>query len=236
MSPRIRAQRDEPILFAHRGASADAPENTIDAFRLGLELGANGLESDVWLTTDGVPVLVHDDRLGRVARRRRVGETAVTALPPHIPTLTELFEAVGTAYELSLDIKDPAAFQPTLDAVREAGMVDRTWMCHPDLGLLASWRSKWSDARLVHSTKLARMDHGPERHAATLYKNSIDAVNLRHGEWQGGLTALFHRFGLLCFGWDAQLQRVGAELLDMGVDAIYGDNVRRLLDARAAIY
>ena len=41
------------IGFAHRGASADARENTLEAFRLALELGATGLESDVWLTADG---------------------------------------------------------------------------------------------------------------------------------------------------------------------------------------
>ncbi|MDQ3575194.1 MAG: glycerophosphodiester phosphodiesterase, partial [Actinomycetota bacterium] len=38
-----------PIAFAHRGARAHAPENTLQAFRLALELGSTGLESDVWL-------------------------------------------------------------------------------------------------------------------------------------------------------------------------------------------
>lgn len=48
------------IGFAHRGARAYAPENTLEAFALALKLGADGLESDVWLTADGVPVLDHD--------------------------------------------------------------------------------------------------------------------------------------------------------------------------------
>ena len=52
--PRLRS---EPIGFAHRGASAHAPENTLEAFELAVRLGAGGLESDVWLTADGVPVL-----------------------------------------------------------------------------------------------------------------------------------------------------------------------------------
>jgi glycerophosphoryl diester phosphodiesterase len=50
----------DPIAFAHRGAKAYAPENTLEAFALGLKLGANGLESDVWVTADGVPVFDHD--------------------------------------------------------------------------------------------------------------------------------------------------------------------------------
>jgi glycerophosphoryl diester phosphodiesterase len=52
-------------LFAHRGVSELAPENTMVAFELALEQKADGLEADVQLTKDGIPVLVHDEELGR---------------------------------------------------------------------------------------------------------------------------------------------------------------------------
>ena len=61
----------------------------------------------------------------------------------------------------------------------------------------------------------------------------IDAVNLHHTEWTGGLIALFHRFEVLCFGWDAQHARVLDDLLDAGVDAVYSDHVDRMVDALA---
>ena len=54
------------INFAHRGASEYAPENTMMAFSLGMYMGANGIETDVQLTKDGIPVLFHDDTLERV--------------------------------------------------------------------------------------------------------------------------------------------------------------------------
>lgn len=54
------------INYAHRGASTYAPENTMSSFRLGIEMGANGIETDVQLTRDGIPVLFHDDTLTRV--------------------------------------------------------------------------------------------------------------------------------------------------------------------------
>ncbi len=54
------------INYAHRGASACAPENTMSAFRLGLTMGANGIETDVQRTKDGVLVLFHDRTLRRV--------------------------------------------------------------------------------------------------------------------------------------------------------------------------
>ena len=54
-----------PLIIGHRGASAIAPENTIAAFRLALAAGADGVEFDVRLTRDGIPVVIHDDNLRR---------------------------------------------------------------------------------------------------------------------------------------------------------------------------
>jgi glycerophosphoryl diester phosphodiesterase len=58
-------QRGRPRVFAHRGGSALAPENTLAAFEHGLRVGADGLELDVHLSADGVPVVVHDSMLDR---------------------------------------------------------------------------------------------------------------------------------------------------------------------------
>ncbi|HET8578436.1 MAG TPA: glycerophosphodiester phosphodiesterase family protein [Methylomirabilota bacterium] len=54
-----------PLVIAHRGASADAPENTIAAFELALEQGADGLEMDIHLSKDAHPVIIHDFTLER---------------------------------------------------------------------------------------------------------------------------------------------------------------------------
>jgi len=53
------------LILAHRGASAEAPENTLAAFNLALQQGADGVELDVRLSADGVPVVIHDVRLER---------------------------------------------------------------------------------------------------------------------------------------------------------------------------
>lgn len=58
-------------MFAHRGASAHRFENTMAAFKEALHLGADGLEIDVQITSDGIPVVLHDPGLQRVAGRRR---------------------------------------------------------------------------------------------------------------------------------------------------------------------
>src|SRR5205809_4670788 len=121
---RLPSLLDPPIAFAHRGASAHAPANTLQAFRLGLRLGATGLESDVWLTADGVPVLDHDGVVGGRARRRRIGAVRRADLPDTIPTLAELYQACGADFDLSLDVKDAEAAPAVLAAAREVGAVE----------------------------------------------------------------------------------------------------------------
>lgn len=59
----------KPLIIAHRGVSAFAPENTLAAFRQAVECGAEGLEFDVQLSKDGVPVVIHDFDLKRLGRR-----------------------------------------------------------------------------------------------------------------------------------------------------------------------
>lgn len=61
------SQNDFPLVVAHRGASADAPENTLAAFSAAIDAGADGLEFDVQLARDGVPVVIHDTDLRRTA-------------------------------------------------------------------------------------------------------------------------------------------------------------------------
>ncbi len=60
----------KPLVLGHRGASAYAPENTLTAFNLAFELGADGVELDVTLTRDGVPVIIHDDNVDRTTDGR----------------------------------------------------------------------------------------------------------------------------------------------------------------------
>jgi glycerophosphoryl diester phosphodiesterase len=224
---------DIPIGFAHRGASAVAPENTLEAFRLAVELGASGLESDVWVSNDGEAVLDHDGLVGGWLRRRPMGTVLRHRLPGHVPTLGELYEACGTDLPLSLDVKDPAALDAVLATADAVGARGNLWLCHPDIDLLAGWRDQAEGAHLVASTKLRAFTDGTERAAAELSRLAIDAVNLHHTEWTGGLTTLFHRFELVCLGWDAQLPRHLAELLDMGIDGVFSDHIDRMMEAIA---
>lgn len=225
---------DPPIGFAHRGARAYAPENTLEAFGLALRLGATGLESDVWVTSDGIAVLDHDGVVRRRGRKIPISAAQRRDLPAHIPTLAETLEHHGADFDLSLDVKDPAAFAPTLDAIRSVRpeLEGRTWLCHPLVDVVAAWRPA-THARLVDSTRLARIKEGVERRAARLAHAGVDALNMHHSDWTGGLVTLVHRFDRFALGWDLQFDHVLVDGLRMGLDGVFSDYPDRLVDALA---
>lgn len=235
MQQRLPSRLDPPIAFAHRGARAHAPENTIEAFELALRLGASGLESDVWVTSDGVAVLDHDGVVRRGLRRIPIAQIPADDLPSHIPTLDDLYESCGAEFELSLDIKSPETYDSVVDAVRRRGadVPARTWLCDPDLDRLTQHRTQLSDFRLVHSTRLSKLPSGPERHAARLAEANIDAMNMHHVDWNGGLVVLFHRFDVLAFSWDLQFEHQLEAAVRMGVDAIYSDHSDTMVSVMA---
>src|SRR5215218_3893540 len=72
---------DLPLIIAHRGSSAHAPENTFAAFRKAISDGADGIEFDVRLSRDGVPVIFHDEDLKRTAgRNERISDLPASEL------------------------------------------------------------------------------------------------------------------------------------------------------------
>lgn len=218
-------------MFAHRGARAHLPENTIEAFELAIRLGASGLESDTWMSRDGIAVLDHDGVVKGRIRNRPISNYNRRDLPSWIPSLSDLYQRCGSEMHLSLDIKDINSMGAVVDTMKESGNPKKTWLCHPDLAFLEQWVGRVGGANLVHSTRLKAMLKGPERHAATLRDLGISTVNMPFDDWNGGLVALFHRFGILCFGWNLQYPEVLTTGLRMGLDGIFSDWPDRASDA-----
>ena len=226
-----------PIAFAHRGARAHARDNTLPAFERALDLGSNGLESDAWITSDGVVVLDHDGRMGRWPRTRPLRSCRRRELPAHIPSLDELYQLCGSAYELSLDVKDTAAFDAIIRCAEAAGSAARLWLCHPDLEVLSGWRDRAGPARLVHSSRIdtilgygERSTAGPATRARLggypllARRLGVAAVNLRAPQWDAPALSEIHAAGMLALGWDANAEPVIDRLLRLGIDGFYSDD------------
>ena len=107
-------------------------------------------------------------------------------------------------------------------------------MTHRDLTAAPLPADAWALA--VDATYLPQEQWSPEQRAAkelvaTLADEGIDAINMHHTDWNGGLVALFHRFKLATFGWDMQHDYVLENGLRMGLDGVYSDWVDRMVDA-----
>ena len=232
----------EPILFAHRGASGYRPENTLPAFTLALEQGATGIESDVWLSADGVPVLAHDQTIRPPGRRIDVTRRTADELAPYgVPRLADLYSTLGTQFELSLDIEHPAVALPMLEVAVAAGAAGRLWACHDDLGLLGELRGQSREVRLVCSTRPRRVPGGVTGIGALLERLAAlpaDVLNMKWRDWTPGLVAATHEAGLWAFGWDAQTEAAVERLVGLGIDGLYADHpdllVARAKTARSA--
>jgi glycerophosphoryl diester phosphodiesterase len=121
----------QPLVIAHRGASAYAPENTLAAFQLAAEQGADAIELDVDLTRDGHVVVMHDATIERTTNGHgRVHDLALDEIRQadagvwkgvafkgeRVPLLQEVFEAVGQQLLINVEIKDMSLLGNGLEA------------------------------------------------------------------------------------------------------------------------
>lgn len=134
-------------IWAHRGASGYMPENTIEAFRLAAQMGADGVELDVQLSKDGQLVVTHDETLKRVGGvEKNVRDLTLAELksldvsrpipgthPAQIPTLAEVLEELRcTDLTVNIECKTGIWFYPGLEEkvvelIRDMGMTERIW-------------------------------------------------------------------------------------------------------------
>lgn len=151
---------DRPLNFAHRGASYEAPANTLSAFLLAAEMGADGAELDVQLSQDGELVVIHDFTVdattsgsGRVAghtlaelKRLDAGSWFDRAFAGEkIPTLQEVIDAVGDRLLLNIEIKtsrllDNALVDAVIRIVEENRLLERVILSSFSPGAL--WRAR----------------------------------------------------------------------------------------------
>jgi len=142
MCPEVERCRYMTKIFAHRGASAYAPENTIAAFSLAEQMGADGVELDVQMTSDGEIVVIHDETVDRTTNGQGwVKDLTLAQIKrfdasmgneeyagERIPTLDEVFDCLAESQMMiNIEIKDSQVLYPEL-AEKVLEMIDeRDW-------------------------------------------------------------------------------------------------------------
>ena len=195
---------DWPTNFAHRGASARAPENTLESFRLAVEAGAGGLELDVHMTLDGEIVVIHDptvDRTtngsGAVARMTldeirgldagyRFSPDGGSTYPYRgrglrVPTLAEVYEEFPDP-PVNIEIKEaqPGVEEAVLEVIREAGAVGRTLVASNRHGVVRRFR-RISGGRILTAAsrrEIARFYLLSRLRLERLYRPAYDALQV----------------------------------------------------------
>lgn len=128
-----------PFFWAHRGASSLAPENTLSAFAAAFEGGADGLELDIHLSADGVPVVIHDETLERTtdgcgpvsgATFQQLGQLDAGSwfsdefAGEAIPSLDAVLQLFGGKLRLNLELKEFDAGVAVLDLLKRYPSAD----------------------------------------------------------------------------------------------------------------
>ena len=156
------------LIYAHRGLSGRYPENTLLAFRQALAAGVDGIELDVHVTADGVPVVIHDRDVSRTTDGSgHVDEMPLSVLQSldagsgeRVPTLVETLDLVGDSVHLDIEIKGMGAERAVLDVLDRVpdtrwAISSFTWDILRELRRLAAGIELWPLAERVDDALFA---------------------------------------------------------------------------------
>jgi glycerophosphoryl diester phosphodiesterase len=239
-----------PLVFAHRGGSGLAPENTFEAFDTGLALGADGLELDVRLSRDGAVVVHHDRMLERTTNGR--GEVAAHSADElarvdagyqfrradtypfrdrgiGVPTLAAILARYRDAriiVELKLNVPELAA--AAIEAVRRADAMDR--VCFASFGLRVLRAARAMEPAIATSAAREEIRWALYRSWCRWPVRRPPYAGYQAPEWSGRthvVSRLFvdmaHRANLGVQVWTVDTANEARRLLEWGVDALITD-------------
>jgi glycerophosphoryl diester phosphodiesterase len=239
----------------HRGASALAPENTLPALKLAVELGCDMLEFDVLDLVDGTLVLAHSLKLREIthgAARGRVRSRSLESLrvvAPNLPTLEDALAFCASELPgigLQLDLKRRGIERAVVDALRRYEVLDRSWVSGFDataLRLIAELEPALPRAYTLPRDRLGISKHPPfapviraglaaagrslpRRLPSLLRRARADAATLHHSVATPAAIASAHEVGAPVYVWTVDDQALAQRLVAAGADGIITNDPR----------
>jgi glycerophosphoryl diester phosphodiesterase len=226
-------------VIAHRGASGQRPENTVPAYELAFEQGADMIEIDLHRTRDGEIVVTHDESLIGLGGRGEIADATsaeVRALDAgegeRVPLLEEVLDRFGARIPFNLELKSasggpyPGLERAALDAVIGRGLLDRTLFSSFSDRVLATLRELAPEARIG----VLVSPRSPQRWRERARAVRAEAVHFWAGLASDEAVGTAHADGLRVHVYtvdDPDQQRV---LCERGVDGIFTNYPRRLRD------
>lgn len=230
-----------PRIVGHRGASADAPENTLAAFRLAAEQGAGAIELDAKLSADGVPMVIHDDTLDRTTDGHgNVRAHALAALDrldagswfdrrfagEKLPTLEATLKlCLKIGLELNIEIK-PCPGRAAETAEKVVADVRRFWPADRPAPLLSCFDVVGLEAARSADAALPRgflVDNPDSAAIATARRLGCVALHVRHIALSHASVVAIKDAALAPIAWTVNRPERATELVGWGVAAIISD-------------
>lgn len=249
----ITSRSGKALVIAHRGGAKEATENTIEAFQRAARIGADGIETDLRLTRDGVVVIYHDEIFGRVEglpkplQTRTVAEMtyaemrASPLLPVgedsgrrFVPTLEELLAKVKTGL-LNIELKRGAKFddlvEKTIEILRNSPALDRVVLEAPDMKTSEKLRKELGAGLKLHIN--------PGYDTSVPYHESLEkvlkfkphSISVQYKKASMELIEKAHNAGVEVWVWTLDTPEYAQALKLLGVDAIKTDAPTKILDA-----
>ncbi|MGC9400391.1 MAG: glycerophosphodiester phosphodiesterase [Anaerolineae bacterium] len=235
-----------PLIFAHRGASRLAPENTLPAFQRAAELGADGVELDVHLTADGVPVVMHNamvdattDGSGRLSAMTLAEVKRLDAgagwgpdfAGVQVPTLEEVLEAVARRLLTNIELKPAGGRnaglpQAVVALIERLGLEDRVWFSSFKPYFLFA-------ARRVTAEIPCGLLYSPLTPLTPLFRpvTPHEALHPHHSLVTPSFVSRAHRRGLRVSVWTVDDVAVARRLTEWGVDVLITNTPDTILHA-----
>lgn len=252
LSASAAAQTHAPRVIAHRGGAQEFTENTIAAFQRAIRIGAAGIETDVRLTRDGIVVVYHDDKFGRVeglplAEQSRLvsdltyAELTAQTLKPvgedpggrRVPTFKELLDSVKGGL-LNVELKRCARFDELVDkvitALRDFPELDRLVLEAPDLATAQKLRMALGARLKLHINPGydTSTDYETALKRVLAFKPHSISVSYKKLSWE--VVDLAHRAGVEVWVWTVNESEIAQAAALLGADAIKTDRPTLLLN------
>jgi len=237
-----------PLILAHRGACHTAPENTMAAFRLAAEIGADGIELDVQLCKDDEVVVIHNPRVDETTdgnggvkdltlaelQELDAGSWFATEFAgERIPTLAQVLHELGPRLVLNIELKTGSLLSQGLEA-EVVRLVEDTNLVHQVIVSSFNPLALWRVRRLNRFISIGLL-YAPDqpRYLRDRWLQPLVRPNALHPRWdtldQEGVAAA-HRLGLRVNPWTCNDPEASSRLINWGVDAIITDRPDLLYD------
>jgi glycerophosphoryl diester phosphodiesterase len=220
----------QPLIIAHRGASVEKPENTLAAFRRALALRVDGIELDVHVTADGVPVVFHDDRLKRLTGTKgrladltwpELAQLRVHGTEP-IPRLIDVLRLTRLRAVVQIELKAGVPVPPVVQAVKTARALG--WV------IFASFDSELVRQAGKLAPKVPRMLISESRRNPAAILRQLIACDARGLSFNyrripsAAWVQYFQARGYSVWAWTVNDAVAARRLAGWGIDALLGDD------------